>query len=165
PLNYSEPNGREATIAIIRNPSKFKEGSKFYRGPVLFNPGCPGSSGVDMIAGQKGGSFNAILGPQFDIVACDPRGFKVLTPCFVLRNRRRTRTVWTTIGVVSTTKEGITRTWARFKVLGEVAAETDNGYLRLNTENTARDMLSIAQAPGTEKYSIRDFRIFLLVVQ
>ncbi|KAJ2923798.1 hypothetical protein H1R20_g13300, partial [Candolleomyces eurysporus] len=72
PLNYSEPRGRQAAIALIRKPSLFPQRSRFYKGPVLFNPGGPGGSGVALIL-SLGSAFSTILGPQFDIVGFDPR--------------------------------------------------------------------------------------------
>lgn len=73
PLDYSSPEGRQAAIALIRKPALVSEDSHLYRGPVLFNPGGPGGSGVDLIR-NTGSLFSTILGPQFDIVGFDPRG-------------------------------------------------------------------------------------------
>jgi hypothetical protein len=48
--------------------------------------------------------------------------------------------------------EGVAHTWARSSVVNQLAAETDDGYLRhINTENTARDMLRIVEAHGRTK--------------
>jgi pimeloyl-ACP methyl ester carboxylesterase len=72
PLNYSDPNGPPATIAIIRQQANVTDPA-LYRGPILFNPGGPGDSGVDFLL--TGASlFAAVLGPEFDIVSFDPRG-------------------------------------------------------------------------------------------
>lgn len=72
PLNYSDPDGAEAVIALVQKPSIYRD-SAFYRGPVLFNPGGPGGSGVDFVL-TRGDNFSTILGPYFDIVGFDPRG-------------------------------------------------------------------------------------------
>jgi len=74
PLNHSDPSAGNATIALIRVPASVASDSASYRGPILFNPGGPGNSGVSMIAGPNGDSYSTILGPQFDIVGFDPRG-------------------------------------------------------------------------------------------
>lgn len=74
PLDYSDAHGRQASIALIRIPASVPADSVSYRGPVLFNPGGPGVSGVGFIGGPDGDSFAAILGPQFDVVGFDPRG-------------------------------------------------------------------------------------------
>lgn len=73
PLDYSEPNGTQAAIALIRRQALEPEDSPSYRGPILFNPGGPGDSGVDMVL-DLGETYATILGPQFDIVGFDPRG-------------------------------------------------------------------------------------------
>ncbi len=74
PLNYSEPSGGSAAIAVIRIKSPLLiSGSEDYRGPILFNPGGPGGSGVDFLL-RTGKSLATIVGPQFDVVSFDPRG-------------------------------------------------------------------------------------------
>ena len=73
PLNYSDPNGEKVIIALTRKASLIPRKSPLYQGPVLFNPGGPGGSGVDLVL-QYGDMLGAILGPQFDIVGFDPRG-------------------------------------------------------------------------------------------
>jgi pimeloyl-ACP methyl ester carboxylesterase len=73
PLNYSDPNGEKAIIALTRKASLIPRKSPLYRGPVLFNPGGPGGSGIDLVL-QYGDALGAILGPQFDVVGFDPRG-------------------------------------------------------------------------------------------
>ena len=65
--------GREAIIAIIRKPSTLPK-DEVYGGPILFNPGGPGGSGVDLIRGGTGDLLSTIVGPRFDVVSFDPRG-------------------------------------------------------------------------------------------
>jgi len=48
--------------------------------------------------------------------------------------------------------EYVASKYVRFKAIGNQAAEMDDGYLRfLNTDHTARDILSIVRAHGEEK--------------
>jgi len=48
--------------------------------------------------------------------------------------------------------EAVAASYARWNALSKQAEETDDGYLRfLNTDHTARDMLSIVRAHGEEK--------------
>lgn len=58
---------------MTRIPSPLPADSPWYRGPILFNPGGPGGSGVDMIA-RGGRALSTIVGPQFDVLGFDPRG-------------------------------------------------------------------------------------------
>lgn len=39
PLDYSHPTGEKAVIAVIRIKARVSFRSKYYRGPILFNPG------------------------------------------------------------------------------------------------------------------------------
>jgi len=57
----------------MRLPAAVPSTSDAYRGPILFNPGGPGGSGVKtvLLAGEL---LQKIVGPEFDIVGFDPRG-------------------------------------------------------------------------------------------
>ncbi|KAH9483248.1 Carboxylesterase A [Psilocybe cubensis] len=155
PLNHSDPDGQEATIALIRKPALIPSTSRFYRGPILFNPGGPGGSGVDLIQGTNGDLLSLIVGPRFDVVGFDPRGIARSTPRVSFFKTDVERSLWSQNGLptlANNSEEGITRTLARSKVLGQLAAETDYGYLRhINTDQTARDMLRIVEAHGRTK--------------
>lgn len=39
PLDYNDPTGEKAAIAMVRVKAKVSPQSEKYRGPVLFNPG------------------------------------------------------------------------------------------------------------------------------
>ncbi|KAF8171855.1 hypothetical protein BJ912DRAFT_1082081 [Pholiota molesta] len=147
PLDHSNRSGREAVIALIRKPSLFPLTSESYNGPILFNPGGPGGSGVDMIQGPGGDLLSTIVGPQFDVVGFDPRGIGRSTPRASFFPTAIEREFWTageSFVANTSSSEGVARTWARAHLLGQLAARNDDGGLRyLNTEQTARDMLSI----------------------
>ncbi|KAJ2923799.1 hypothetical protein H1R20_g13301, partial [Candolleomyces eurysporus] len=149
PLNYSEPRGRQAAIALIRKPSLFPERSRFYKGPVLFNPGGPGGSGVPLIL-KLGSAFSTVLGPEFDIVSFDPRGIGRSPPRADFFDTDVERALF--LASVSSADIGIPRLWAQAHLLGKLAAQHDDGFLEhINTANTATDMLTIARAHGREK--------------
>lgn len=69
-LNYSEPDGANAIIALTRIPSSLPTSSPWYRGPILINPGGPGGSGIEAVM-IVGGHLSAIVGPQFHLVGFD----------------------------------------------------------------------------------------------
>src|SRR6266550_6896903 len=75
PLNYSEPisSSNSASIAMIRTLSPYPPSSENYKGPLLFNPGGPGGSGVDILL-EEGQVLRTLAGDAFDIVSFDPRG-------------------------------------------------------------------------------------------
>ncbi|KAF9475285.1 hypothetical protein BDN70DRAFT_996546 [Pholiota conissans] len=148
PLNHSDPEGDQAGIALIRKRATVAP--PHYRGPVLFNPGGPGESGVDLVR-SAGELFSKILGPQFDIVGFDPRGVARSLPRVSSFKTELERELWyNSAGLI--TRECVRRAWARSHVLGKLAAENDDGYLRhINTDQTARDMLLIVEAHGQTK--------------
>ncbi|KAF5336901.1 hypothetical protein D9611_003052 [Ephemerocybe angulata] len=151
PLNYSEPRGRQAAIALIRKPALFSEGSRFYKGPVLINPGGPGGSGVDVVL-RLGNAISTILGPRFDIVGFDPRGISRSTPRSNFFSSDLERELFYTQTPGSPGHENVAYTWARAQLLGGLAARHDDGRLaHFNTANTATDMLMIANAHGRKK--------------
>lgn len=39
PLDYSDPEGEQAAVAMLKVPASVSSDSDLYRGPVLFNPG------------------------------------------------------------------------------------------------------------------------------
>ena len=73
PLNYSDPEGASAAIAMTRIPASAPPESAEYRGPLLINPGGPGGAGVDLVL-AAGPLMHDILGSHFDILGFDPRG-------------------------------------------------------------------------------------------
>lgn len=71
PMDYSQPDGEQVTLSLIRKPSSGDNSL----GALLFNPGGPGGSGVEQIE-----YFHEIetipdsILAAFDIVSFDPRG-------------------------------------------------------------------------------------------
>ncbi|KAF9266687.1 hypothetical protein L218DRAFT_996260 [Marasmius fiardii PR-910] len=154
PLDYNDPHGETAAIALIRLPASVSPNSPEYLGPILFNPGGPGGSGVDLVR-MVGAPFSTLLGPQFDIVGFDPRGVSRSTPRVSFYETRVERLLWSMPGVGELSKNSpitVAMSWARNKVTGRLAAERDHNVLaHINTDHTARDMLRITEAHGREK--------------
>ena len=74
PVDYDNPDGDEATLALIRFPAT---GEKI--GSLIINPGGPGESGIDAAAGIVE-SLPAEVRQRFDLVGFDPRGVGLSTP-------------------------------------------------------------------------------------
>jgi len=53
PLDYTEPEGEKAAVALIKVPANVSSTHANYHGPVLFNLGGPGGPGVDFIKGSR----------------------------------------------------------------------------------------------------------------
>ncbi|THU86799.1 alpha/beta-hydrolase [Dendrothele bispora CBS 962.96] len=155
PLNYSEPANKSAAIALIRVPAAVDPNSSAYRGPVLFNHGGPGGSGVNLIL-RKGKDFATILGPQFDIVGFDPRGITRSTPRISFFESSTERELWDyrTLQELSQTSgpTTIAEKLSRSQLRNILAKERARDILPfMNTDNTARDMLTITEAHGFSK--------------
>lgn len=71
PVNYDEPDGATAQIAISRSPAT---GDRI--GSLLVNPGGPGASGLAM----ANVADMTELAERFDVVGFDPRGIGASTP-------------------------------------------------------------------------------------
>ncbi|KAF8896781.1 hypothetical protein CPB84DRAFT_1848139 [Gymnopilus junonius] len=146
PFNYSDPSAEEATLALIRIPSTLN-GTADYRGPVLFNPGGPGSSGVDFIV-QTGTLVAAAIGQEFDLVSISN---SVPLISFFETDAERAAFDLSSEATDSTAAPGILPSqWAHFQIFGHLAQDRDTaGFLpHVTTDNVARDMLTIVEAHG-----------------
>ncbi|ESK91344.1 alpha beta hydrolase fold family [Moniliophthora roreri MCA 2997] len=153
PLNYSNAEGESAAIALIRIKANVSIDSEEYLGPILFNPGGPGGSGVDFIHGL-GRNLAKIVGPQFGIVGFDPRGIARSTPRVSFYETRAERQLWEQFPVIELnfSSDTVARFWARTKITGQLAEERAMDVLpHIHTDHTARDMLTIIEAHGRQK--------------
>ncbi|KAJ6568866.1 TAP-like protein-domain-containing protein [Mycena capillaripes] len=156
PLDYSAPEAGCASIAIVRFPSTSPKSE--YRGPILFNPGGPGGSGVDIIV-SNGAAFAEIFGPEFDIVGFDPRGVSYSTPTisFFKTDVERRFLIPSTGSVpyasLNASSNAVSKVSGDVGLLGQLAlqSDTDHQLQHMSTDNIARDMLRITQAFGFEK--------------
>jgi pimeloyl-ACP methyl ester carboxylesterase len=155
PLNYSNPEAGSAAIAVIRVPSPVA-GTPSYRGPVLFNPGGPGGSGVETVV-AAGVNLQRLIGQEFDFVGFDPRGISETTPNIDIwtsdeEHELYLRNFFTTYDISQESwpvlpgrLKNITAFNARIKDrAGDVIQH-------VTTDNVARDMLSIVEAHGRDK--------------
>ncbi|KAK1231140.1 hypothetical protein PQX77_005746 [Marasmius sp. AFHP31] len=153
PLDYNKPEEELAAIALIRLRANVSTDSTEYRGPILFNPGGPGGSGVDLIRG-RGAMLAKVVGPQFDIVGFDPRGVSRSTPRVSFYESRVERELWarSKLRELNMSSDTVASSWARNEITGELAAQRDEHILaHINTDHTARDMLKITEAHGRKK--------------
>ncbi|KAF9269009.1 hypothetical protein L218DRAFT_940119 [Marasmius fiardii PR-910] len=155
PLDYTDPSGNNtAAIALVRLPASVPPDSSDYLGPILFNPGGPGGSGVDLVK-EMGTAFSTVVGPQFDIVGFDPRGISRSIPRISFYETPAERQLWSLPGVGELSKNSpitVASFWARNKITARLAAQRDDNVLaHMNTDHTARDMLRITEALGREK--------------
>ncbi|KAK1218209.1 hypothetical protein PQX77_019110 [Marasmius sp. AFHP31] len=152
PLDYNNPESDKAAIAIVRLPANVSTDSQDYRGPILFNPGGPGGSGVDYVL-RSGLARQVVLGPQFDLVGFDPRGVQRSTPRVEFYESSAERTLsFRPYNELNQSRETVESFWANSQIMGTLAYERGKDYLgHINTANSAMDMLSIVEAHGQEK--------------
>lgn len=75
PIDYANPEGAQAQLAVIRVPAT---GDRI--GVLMVNPGGPGASAVDTVAGMGAALAGTEIGRRFDLVGFDPRGVGHSTP-------------------------------------------------------------------------------------
>lgn len=154
PLDYSNPDGAQAGVAIVKVPSRFAPNEEGYRGPILFNPGGPGGSGVDMIR-SIGQSLQKLIGDEYDIVGFDPRGVARTTPQVIIFPDEAEDAAWRLKYLEdpapNSTVDAIARIYSKAHVYGAVANVTaKHSAPYVSTAIVARDMLNIARAHGRD---------------
>ncbi|KAL2798654.1 Alpha/Beta hydrolase protein [Aspergillus keveii] len=84
PLEYASPNNVQyARIPLARLNATGPKSQR--KGPLLTNPGGPGSSGIDFLLNGAGEGISTITGGFYDIISWDPRGVGTAEPllqCF-----------------------------------------------------------------------------------
>ena len=75
PVDYANPGGAQAKLAVIKVPATGRR-----MGSLLVNPGGPGASAMDMVAGLASDLENSDVARHFDLVGFDPRGVGHSTP-------------------------------------------------------------------------------------
>ncbi len=82
PLDHADPHGRRITLALSRVPHTAP--APEYQGPLLVNPGGPGSSGR-ALAGFVASSLPKEVTARYDVVGFDPRGVGASEPALNCR--------------------------------------------------------------------------------
>ncbi|KAK7040311.1 hypothetical protein VNI00_009779 [Paramarasmius palmivorus] len=159
PLDYSDPEGESAAIAITRLKANVSADSPEYRGPILFNPGGPGNSGVEFVVGS-GQDVAQIVGPEFDIVSFDPRGLSRSTPRIEWFESREERTLWYQTGFkeLNHSSDNVASFYARSRINGQLVQERFMDLLPyFSTAHVAQDMQRIVEAHGRDKLQFWGF--------
>jgi pimeloyl-ACP methyl ester carboxylesterase len=80
PVSASDPAGAQAHLAVIRIPAT---GTRI--GSLFINPGGPGASAVDSVAGMGSALAGTAITEHFDLIGVDPRGVGHSTPALRCR--------------------------------------------------------------------------------
>ncbi|MBW4459172.1 MAG: alpha/beta hydrolase [Nodosilinea sp. WJT8-NPBG4] len=94
PLDYENPDGRTAQIALLRVPAKGEPSKRI--GSLLLNPGGPGFSGMSHAPLVATTLDEHPITERFDLIGFDPRGVAASTPaldCFTNAEREADKLV------------------------------------------------------------------------
>ena len=147
PVDYNNPAGAQAKLAVIRVPAT---GHRI--GSLLINPGGPGGSAVDMGAGMASELQNPDITRNFDLVGFDPRGVGHSTPALRCRTdaefdafRREPMVDYSPAGVAHI--EQLYR-----QVAQQCVNRMGTGFLaNVGTASVTRDMDTVRQALGEDQ--------------
>ncbi|MDJ0336648.1 alpha/beta hydrolase [Cryobacterium sp. PH31-O1] len=76
PVDYADPDGETANIAVLRVPARSDDPT----GSILVNPGGPGSGGTSMALMLAETWTSTALTNRFDLIGFDPPGVGASTP-------------------------------------------------------------------------------------
>lgn len=149
PLDYAEPDGRQATLSVSRILSGRPEAR---RGVLLVVPGGPGGSGVQRLS-AKGPALVKELGGAYDLVAFDPRGVggSMKADCGLADEDRHLVNLRSWPAADGSIDVSV----ARSRRIAEACARNGGAELRsLTTANQVRDMDRLREALGERKVSV-----------
>ncbi|KAI1750499.1 hypothetical protein F4782DRAFT_246550 [Xylaria castorea] len=154
PMDWLKPSNDERVIlAIIRLRATETDD---YRGPVIFNPGGPGGSGVFALK-DHGASLQTIIGRNYDVISFDPRGIGASLPRIECWDSPEQRQLWDLqdVGVIDAHPGTIYDVYARAKAFSQTCEShmmSKSSILRhVGTASHARDMLEILHKLGQDK--------------
>ncbi|KAH8647836.1 TAP-like protein-domain-containing protein [Xylariales sp. PMI_506] len=171
PLNWNttaeeREDGPQAAIAVIKLPAEVPITDPRYGGPILFNPGGPGESGVFQVK-HDGKDLRTLLdsplrpedaGPDarfFDMIGFDPRGVNNTTPALKCFPNAFKQQAWSMgyldYGLLWDSDSITGYEYARAAALGAGCSqeEADGGMLRyMNTAQVVEDMVEIIEREG-----------------
>ena len=147
PLDYEHPERGTIGIALKRHRAR----SPARRiGSLLYNPGGPGDSGVDAVAGQVGRSTAGLL-DRFDIVGFDPRGVGRSSPVRCEDHKGPPDPLPDPVPQDEAARQGVVDAGTRYAAK---CVQFSNGVLPyVGTDNVARDLDQIRIALGDERLS------------
>ncbi|KAF2740823.1 putative hydrolases or acyltransferase [Polyplosphaeria fusca] len=150
PLDYTKPDSQDKLPLQLLRVNATKEPIK---GSIIFNPGGPGSSGVEEVS-MKGPLYREVFGGHWNVIGFDARGTGRTMPFFcdmtnatgtpskLARRGNDTRLPQTDLYNLLETKA-----WKDAGIFSEACynSQKETGHL-LSTAFVARDMLKIVDA-------------------
>ncbi|KAH9905250.1 alpha/beta-hydrolase [Xylariomycetidae sp. FL2044] len=153
PMDWLDPSeDNRVVIAVIRLRATELDD---YRGPVIFNPGGPGGSGVYALK-DRGRYLQSIVGKNHDIISFDPRGIGASVPRVACWDSPEKTRLWALqdVGVVDAHPGLVYDAFARavaFSQACESNANSSKLLSHIGTPSHARDMLEIVHQTGNDR--------------
>ena len=153
PIDDANPTGPQAQLAVIRIPAT---GERI--GALFVNPGGPGASAVDAVAGMGYALAGSPINEHFDLVGFDPRGVGYSTP------EARCRTdaefdAWRRNPMVDYSPAGVAAIEQLYRnYTAECAEKLGTAFLAsVGTDSAASDMDTIRQVLGDDQINYLGF--------
>ncbi|MEV0385845.1 alpha/beta hydrolase [Nonomuraea sp. NPDC050643] len=149
PLDYRNPKGRQAELALLRVPARGKDPI----GSLVLNPGGPGFPGTEHAALTAAVWAKSPITERFDLVGFDPRGVGASTPaldCYTDAERDLGAKISSIPAGLDDWTERETR-----RLLEQCAKRSGGEQVlaHVGTRDVARDMDVLRQALGDAKLS------------
>ena len=153
PVDYANPQGPQAQLAVIKVPAT---GDRV--GVLVVNPGGPGASAVDTVAGMAVGLADTEITRRFDLIGFDPRGVGHSTPQVTCRTDAEFD-AYRRDPMVDYSPAGVARIEQVFAQLAQNCADrTGRDFLaNVGTASTAQDMDAVRQALGESQLNYLGF--------
>jgi pimeloyl-ACP methyl ester carboxylesterase len=153
PVDYSRPDGPSAQLAVIRIPAT---GERI--GALMINPGGPGASAVDTVAGMGAALAGSDITRRFDLVGFDPRGVGHSTPQVRCRSDEEFD-AYRREPMVDYSPEGVARIEQIYQnIAGECIEKTGQEFLaNVGTASAAQDMDVVRAALGENQINFLGF--------
>lgn len=147
PVDYDQPGGTQAKLAVIRVPAT---GQRF--GALLVNPGGPGASAVDMVAAMAPAIADTDILRHFDLVGFDPRGVGHSTPALRCRTDAEFD-AYRRDPMADYSPAGVTHVEQVYRQLAQDCVDRMGFSFLANigTASVARDMDMVRQALGDDQ--------------
>jgi pimeloyl-ACP methyl ester carboxylesterase len=149
PLDYHDPGGRSASIALLRQPASDPAARI---GSLFVNPGGPGASGMLAAASLAPALEGTELGRRFDLVGFDPRGIGASEPAIDCRTTAEQDAERLDLDL-DTSPAGVAQTEAEERAYAQLCLERVGREVLANagTRDVVRDLDILRAVLGDEK--------------
>jgi pimeloyl-ACP methyl ester carboxylesterase len=147
PLDWKRPRGRSIELAVLRRLAS-RPAERI--GTIFFNPGGPGSSGVEAIR-DNGALLDGMAQGRFDFVTWDPRGVGDSAPVRCFESDAEENAFWGDLVVPSTRAEA-KRYAQKARAYAHRCGRQSRVLLRhVSTADTVRDLDHLRRLLGEKK--------------